>query len=594
MRSKHNILSITILVALLAGCSSERIVAPEHIWATDNGIVVADNASGRLTLYDRTLQNTLTSLKLGTPINDLAQGTDGTLWVVSAVANGRLLAIDGKQLSVKAEYPMGHTPSAVAYADGAVWVAQRYNNELWRIDPADGSVTAKIGVGREPSSLCTVAGNGIIFVGNNLPEMASTDYPVACKIDVIDTKSNKVLTRLELPNGSTDLKDITIDPSGRYAYAVHLVARYQIPTNQIERGWMSTNAMSVIDLDSVKIVNTVLLDTPQHGAANPHCVSVSQDGNRIWVTAAGSHELLSIDRNALHNRLDSVAAGHMVTPSSRGCAGVVNDAGFLYGIREFYPTGGKGPRALCISDGVVYSSNYYTGELFIMSNSGDIAYHRVGKSLSSTLIGEGDMYFHDATISFQSWQSCASCHPNDARIDGLNWDLLNDGMGNAKSTKSLLYAHQTPPCMVTGIRKDAPTAVRSGIKYIMFAHTPDRVATAMDAYLQSLEAIPSPYLVDGKLSEGALHGKLIFDEHCGSCHSGPDYTDGKQYRVSWADGPDREVAMDVTTLREVWRTAPYLYDGRSYSMRDMLDIHGPQSRLSDTQMDNLTTYVLSL
>ena len=35
-------------------------------------------------------------------------------------------------------------------------------------------------------------------------------------------------------------------------------------------------------------------------------------------------------------------------------------------------------------------------------------------------------------------------------MDGLNWDLLNDGIGNPKNTRNLLYAHKTPPAMRWG------------------------------------------------------------------------------------------------------------------------------------------------
>ena len=47
----------------------------------------------------------------------------------------------------------------------------------------------------------------------------------------------------------------------------------------------------------------------------------------------------------------------------------------------------------------------------------------------------GEMLFNDATLCFQRWQSCSSCHP-DARADGLNWDLINDGIGNPKNRVS--------------------------------------------------------------------------------------------------------------------------------------------------------------
>jgi len=118
------------------------------------------------------------------------------------------------------------------------------------------------------------------------------------------------------------------------------------------------------------------------------------------------------------------------------------------------------------------------------------------------------LLFNDARICFQNWQSCASCHP-DGRADGLNWDLLNDGTGNPKQTKSLLFSHKTPPSMITGIRSNAETAVRAGLRHILFSEQPEETAAAMDTYLRSLKPVPSPYLRNGKLSEAAKRGKKL-------------------------------------------------------------------------------------
>ena len=96
------------------------------------------------------------------------------------------------------------------------------------------------------------------------------------------------------------------------------------------------------------------------------------------------------------------------------------------------------------------------------------------------------------------WQSCATCHPNDARMDGLNWDLLNDGMGNPKNTKTLLFSHQTPPCMATGIRKNAEVAVRSGVKYILFMEGEEEISESIDEYLKSLKPLPQSLSSNGK------------------------------------------------------------------------------------------------
>ena len=46
--------------------------------------------------------------------------------------------------------------------------------------------------------------------------------------------------------------------------------------------------------------------------------------------------------------------------------------------------------------------------------------------------------------------------------------------------------------MITGIRPDAETAVRSGLKYILFAEQPEQTARAIDTYLSSMQPVKKP------------------------------------------------------------------------------------------------------
>lgn len=597
---KINWTYITCLcLVVLTGCNGHEVFAPDHIWNTgeEGKLLVTNRDKKEICLIDANLNKTGIKATLLTPANGLAVTPDQRLWVVCDGLSGSLCELDGKDLSVISQTKLGHTPSAVLFnpQTGSLWTTQRFNNELWEVSPETKEVLNRITVGREPVDMVSFANDSLLLVANNLPEMSSLSFPVACQLDIVDVNGKKVVKRLQLPNGSTDVKALATDSKGDYAYAVHLLARYQLPTNQVDRGWMSTNVLSVINLHSQEVESTVLLDTPQKGASNPWSVAVSPDDSKIWVSISGTHELAGIDRALLHDRLARVKAGEKVTPSTKDYAHIQDDAGFLYGIRDFYRTAGKGPRALYVSPDKVYTANYYTGELIAFDGNGkQVVSSSLGTPLASTPKGKGDMYFHDATIGFQEWQSCASCHPNDARMDGLNWDLMNDGMGNPKNTKTLLLSHQTPPCMISGIRKDAETAVRSGIQYILFAALTEDIAPAIDTYLKSLAPVPSPYLVNGNLSEAARRGKEYFEKDCASCHSGTYYTDMKQYKINWTTGPDKEVKMDVPALNEAWRTAPYLYDGRSYTMQEMLKVHGPAEVLSDSELNDLAEYVLSL
>lgn len=592
-------ISIVAILLCTGGKDAEKTVSPDRLFLADNGksLFVTNRAGNELIKMSPDGQEIGQKASFPSPVNGMAQDPSGRLWVVCDGNSGMMYELDGKKLSVKSKMKSGATPSAILYnpMSRSLWVTQRFNNELWEIDPNTREVKTKIAVGREPVAMASFEGGSCLLVANNMPEMSSTAFPVAVQLDVVDVASKKVSARIQLPNGSTDVKSVAVDKDQTYAYVTHLIARYQLPTNQLDRGWMATNTLSVIDLKAKKWLTSVLLDTPQKGAANPWSVIVTPDDKQIIVAASGSQELVRIDRIALHQRLAKAKQGEAVTPSLKSWDNIPNDAGFLHGIREFIPTQGKGPRAVVATTDRIYTANYYTSELVSMDLNGkNVKKQILGAPLASTKVGKGDMYFHDATICFQNWQSCATCHPNDARMDGLNWDLLNDGMGNPKNTKTLLLSHQTPPCMVTGIRKNAEVAVRSGVKYILFMEGNDEIYECMDEYLKSLEPLPSPYLVNGKLSDKAKKGKKIFQENCASCHSGEYYTDQKQYKVSWTTGPDKGLPMDVPALNECWRTAPYLYDGRSYSMKDMLKVHGPHKPVSQEELEELEEYVLSL
>jgi cytochrome c peroxidase len=155
--------------------------------------------------------------------------------------------------------------------------------------------------------------------------------------------------------------------------------------------------------------------------------------------------------------------------------------------------------------------------------------------------------------------------------------------------------------MSLGIRDTAEVAVRSGFKHIQFAACPDRDAVDIDAYLESLTPVPSPHLVRGKLSDAAQRGRKVFDTAgCASCHGGALFTGLQAFDLGLGKGMDTGKKFMTSTLVEIWRTAPYLHDGRAATMMDVLtkhnpaDGHGKTTALSKEQLADLVEYVLSL
>jgi cytochrome c peroxidase len=130
------------------------------------------------------------------------------------------------------------------------------------------------------------------------------------------------------------------------------------------------------------------------------------------------------------------------------------------------------------------------------------------------------------------------------------------------------------------------------------------VADALDEYLQSLKPIPSPRLVKGKLSAAAQRGKKLFASDavgCADCHKGALYTDQKLHDVGTVGKFDQSTnRFDTPSLIEVWRSGPYLHDGRAATLRDVLSPFNPDNRhghtghLNPEQQEDLVEFLLSL
>ena len=595
-----------------------------YVVAADAGqIIVVDVASGK---------TTKTIACPDTPSGLVVSPDGAKLYVACGGPKGVVCVVDTSSGQVASTIAVGHTPrSPILLPDGKrLVVCNRFNDDVSFIDLAAGKETARVKAIREPYGASTTPDGSLVFVTNLLPVDAADSYDVASEVTVIDTATLET-SSIRLPNGSSSVHEVCVSPDGAYAYVAHILSRYQMPTTQLERGWMNTNSLSIIDVAERKLLNTVLLDDIDLGAANPWGVATTADGKRIIVSHRGTHELSVIDADGLIEKLKSIPktieeakkVGRYDTQgtySSVTVDDVPNDLAFLVDLRRRVQLrrGGpwgmlndpgpliNGPRGLDVIGTTVYVAVYFS-DLLAVVDLEDKSYYPVkvihlGPEPEMTVQRRGEMHFHDADLCFQHWQSCSSCHP-DARVDALNWDLMNDGLGTPKNVKNMLLAHKTPPAMSTAVRDTAEEAVRAGITHIQFAVRPEEDAVAIDEYLKALQPVPSPLLVDGKLSKAALRGKeLFFSERigCGECHPEPLYTDLTMHDVGSRGQYDRRDDFDTPTLIEAWRTAPYMHDGHYTTMKELFkegkhgEYGGDVESLTEKELDDLIEFVLSL
>ena len=248
----------------------------------------------------------------------------------------------------------------------------------------------------------------------------------------------------DLPRGSKLLRGSCTTPDGKYTYLAHTIGRNWLPVTQVDRGWCHNAALSVFDAASGKYLNTVLLDDLDKGAAEPWDVICSE--KEIVVAHAGSSELSFIDRAAFEQKLEASKDRDLSS-----------DLAFLKGIRRRVSTPKQGPRKLKFSDGKAVVAEYLADKPGVT---------------------KGELFFNDARLCFQQWQSCATCHPN-GRTDGMEWSFpRRDGLGRPEQTCDLGKID-----MAHSPRKNR---MATDIEIALFAMPEKDKVAAMQEYVKSI------------------------------------------------------------------------------------------------------------
>ena len=581
----------------LPGQESSRFNSPGSIVPSKAGdkLYITNHTARQVAVFDIASGTFGTGILLPKEPTGCAVSPDGSELFVTCYSDKRPMSIvcriNTATASLTGYFSAGHSAEDIEVSpDGSkLYVCNKFENAVSVYSAVGETRIASIPVIREPASAKLTPDGTILAVANLLPNSRTDIDTVMSSVTLISTQNNQVICHIPLANGSHSMAEICISRDGKYAYVSNILARFQIPPADIRNGWISSNGLSIIDIRNRSLVNSIMLDDVGRGAANSWGIALSDDDNYLCVTHAGSNELTILDRNEMHTALTN-ATGDLSYKIT-----------FAAPFKQRIQLSAIGPRSVCVVSGKAYVPGYFSGNMDIVDLAGSKATVvntvSLGDEEEPDAERDGERIFYTAEICFQKWQSCASCHPG-ARTDGLNWDLLNDGAGNPKDVKSMVLAHITPPAMASGVRDSAEIGVRAGIQYILFAQPVEEDAVAIDSYLKMVRPVPSPFLVAGKLSESAERGRELFTGRlsCTMCHPAPLYADLAYHDVGTRGPLDQRTSFDTPTLHEVWRTAPYMHDGRYSDIRNAiaLRLHSLAHTLTESEIDDLVAFVLSL
>lgn len=628
------LVGVATLVAVSGPTSpTEGVGSPvELVFSPDSSrLFVSDRTGGRLYILETAPGGAVRSIKLRGKPEGIAVDPKGATVYVAECGAGSVAEISTASGTVTRRFTVGRMPSGIALAPGRglLVVTNTVEGDISIVRLRDGT-SRRVAAGREPHFVAVTPDEAYCLAGNLLPGGAANDTTHAT-LTAIHLEDARAAATIDLPSGSTWVRTIQVSPDGAFAYVVHELARNAVLSSDVQ--WLVDNALSIVDTKTWRIKTTMLLDGYGQGAADLWGLALSVDGAQAWITASGGQEVLKVEVARLtrllsgsspeelnqlaHSSQDVDDYWSRLKANPRIIEELSIDRAALDrgGILQRIPAKVRGPRGIAARlDGAGFAvAGYFSGDVAFLSARGEVTEVRaLSPRVSPGPERKGEELFHDATISLQRRVSCATCHPNDGRVDGLRWDLPNDGAGSPQDTRSLLWSHRVELTTARGVRSGVKESVPAGFGFLGTQATPERVHAIL-AYLESLKPETSPWrALDGSLSSRAQRGKEIFEgkSGCSRCHSGPLLSDEKRHAV----GTGEQAASDrdrpplkgdsegfiTPRLVELYRTAPFLHDGRAATLEDILTVHNPHGHHGDTgglnagELEDLIEYLRSL
>lgn len=311
-----------------------------------------------------------------------------------------------------------------------------------------------------------------------------------------------------------------------------------------------------------------------HGAL-PVDTALSPDGATLAVVLAGAGIVQQIPITALSD------------PDDDGCDGMSGGGG---------PEGLIGPAGPVGDDLGLPTSVAYAPDGTMLVYYPELPALAVHGAQTKTFTLPGAFGYDSGRALFHTQTAiglaCASCHP-EARDDGLVWQFDTEGKRRTQSVAGHIL--DRGPYHWSGDMADLPTLMDN-----VFAERMAGGPVTRSQHLSLgpwLDRIPAPQPPTPADPAAIDRGRDLFqsaDVGCGTCHSGPLFTNHTLVDVGTGG------AFKVPSLLGVAARPPFLHDGCAATLVDRFgacgggDKHGHTSQLSQAQITDLVSYLESL
>lgn len=545
---------------------------------------------GSVTLVNTNNLSQRIEVNIGKDIRRLSLNSSETQLLATDYLSGSLILLNAKNLEVEERVEVGGRPFGVVHDNlrKLYWVALFESSQVVAVNES-GEIVHRVDVLETPRGLA-ITRDGRLLISHSMTgqlsiyQLSEQGIALSRVITLATVQNPDEAISQGLPRV---LDDIALSPDESEAWLPHLLWNFDHPFQ-----FQSTifPAISVIDLTMggeqekielrkqlFKQINIIDNNNRTRIVSNPHDAEFSDDGKKVYVTLAGSEDLMVFDRS----RASKVKKKSKKKRSKRRQGKLSQGGAKASQILRHLP--GENPRGLILIGDALYVQNAMSQDVTLLERgSGAFSKAKVLKeSLYKTVNTDplspaqrrGSMLFNQANTDKSSsqpmagdfWMSCNSCH-----LDGFNFTnrYLVEGRNENKYEDAIL-GHGRLNKMIVGdfladyirIIQDTQGGMggddRDGAKLVDPAAPSEKVLADMadlHQYITSAENLPRLTtwlrLEDG--SRRTVHNdEWINSASCETCHSDmfAQWADSN-HRLMGGSNPYYSVLEDVAAATE--------------------------------------------
>ena len=600
----------------IAKVMNETYVSPYNLTLSSDGsrLYVVGQESNQIVVVDPLAGKVLEKIEVGDRPHTLALSPDGQSAYVSNQWADNIYRIDLEDSRITDTLAGGSGPAGMVVGKEGIYlyVVNSYSSDISIFDLENQREKRRLKAGNNPVSAAMAPDGSEVYVSSRrsipVPHMTS---PIT-EMTITGTKYQRVSDR-KMWKDAYIMENVAVTPSGDLAISTLIRPKNLIPAIQIERGWMMTHGIGIIERKENGRMIQLLTDQPNAYFPDPYGIVISPDGGRVYISHSGNNTISVLDLDEIRILLSESTDEELETYANH------------LGISSRYVIGriptGANPKGLAISpDGqTLYVAERLEDNIAVINTSTLMVEGSIDMEgpRRRTVARFGRQVFHNAGHTFQNQYACYTCHP-DVHEDGLVYNMAGTDMGrNLANVQTLRDIGDIPPYKWNG--KNQTIYKQDGMRF-------STILTRTEAFsYKELDALVAYIITDvknppnlrfnphGELTAKQVRGKEIFyrdydnygneipaSNRCYTCHPPPNFTNLEMTDVGTLADTDDPMLFDVPQLNNVYESAPYLHDGKAPTLEEIWtkyndhDEHGVANDMTKDQLNDLVEYLKSI